>query len=60
MPPEIINLDSVKSQVSISRDVKGPTYPFKRDVFSFGMVCFELLTGNQPFPDESLKSVKRR
>ncbi|KAG0582750.1 hypothetical protein M758_3G084400 [Ceratodon purpureus] len=60
MPPEVINLDNLTSQVSISKDSM-PKYPFKRDVFSFGMVCYELLTGNEPFSDEpDLKNVKKK
>jgi hypothetical protein len=34
-------------------------YPFKVDVCSFGMVCFEILSGDVPFPTLTCKEVKR-
>jgi serine/threonine protein kinase len=34
-------------------------YPFKVDVYSFGMVCFEILFGDVPFPTSTPKEVKR-
>ena len=35
-------------------------HPFKVDVYSFGMVCYEILTGQVPFSSiSSLKEVKK-
>jgi serine/threonine protein kinase len=30
---------------------KEPTYTAKADVYSFGITCYEILTGNSPFDD---------
>jgi len=30
---------------------KEPTYTAKADVYSFGITCYEILTGNSPFND---------
>jgi serine/threonine protein kinase len=50
MAPEVIALDE-KSQGSTSSQ---PKYPAKCDVFSFAMLCYEILTGDVPFPCEIL------
>ena len=35
-------------------------YPFKCDIYSFGMVCYEVLTGHQPFYEtSSLAEIKK-
>jgi serine/threonine protein kinase len=34
-------------------------FPFKCDIYSFGMVCYEILTGHVPFPNLSPADVKR-
>ena len=34
--------------------------PFKTDVYSFGIVCFELLTGEEPFANSSQGGLYRR
>ncbi|KAK6158324.1 hypothetical protein DH2020_005638 [Rehmannia glutinosa] len=36
----------------------GPNYTEKADVYSFGMLCFELLTGKVPFEDGHLQGEK--
>lgn len=38
--------------------VSGRKYTEKADVYSFGMICFELLTGKVPFEDEHLHGDK--
>jgi hypothetical protein len=48
MAPEVINL-SVGGQ---GRALE-PRYPFKCDVYSFAMVCYEILTGYEPFYEET-------
>ena len=35
-------------------------YPFKVDVYSFAMVCFEILTGDMPFPNLTPNEVKKK
>ncbi|KAG0624570.1 hypothetical protein M758_3G257500 [Ceratodon purpureus] len=34
-------------------------YPFKCDIYSFAMVCFEILTGDLPFQTSNLYDVKK-
>lgn len=47
MAPEIINLTGRKL-----RRVRGEKFlPFKCDVYSFAMLCYEVSTGNKPFPN---------
>lgn len=41
MAPEVINCRTGGNKVD---------NPFKSDVYSFAMVCYEILTGNTPFP----------
>ena len=47
MPPE-----TVKSKVG-GEEKMGKKAPKKSDVYSFAMVCYEILTGNMPFHDVS-------
>lgn len=47
MPPEIINtLGIAKGPLGNDNE---PNYPFKCDTYSFGMVCYEILSGYEPF-----------
>ena len=39
-------------QPELSTSSKRKHYPFKPDVYSFGMVCYEILCGKKPFSDE--------
>lgn len=62
MAPELINL---KPQLIACKDdnvLDGSAkyLPFRSDVFSFGMVCFEILTGDTPFADLTPNDVKNR
>ncbi|KAG0589488.1 hypothetical protein KC19_1G023700 [Ceratodon purpureus] len=59
MAPEIIRLDA-SYQESTSRNEEVPSYPKKGDVYSFGMVCYEILTGDEPFPNELARNVKKK
>ncbi|KAG0566994.1 hypothetical protein KC19_7G102500 [Ceratodon purpureus] len=66
MAPELIKLNGDEESSSMN-DVDEPIYPFKCDTYSFGMVCFEILTGDVPYSDvetrkemrESIKKGKR-
>ncbi|KAG0566068.1 hypothetical protein KC19_7G035900 [Ceratodon purpureus] len=61
MPPEIIKLTSDSREGGLSKHEKLPKYPFKCDSYSFGMVCYEILTGCIPFPNISnFSTIKRR
>ncbi|KAG0610867.1 hypothetical protein M758_7G098000 [Ceratodon purpureus] len=58
MPPEIIKLDT--SDTGSSTMTRTQKHPMKCDSYSFGMVCFEILTGDIPYPTvHDLKEVKK-
>jgi hypothetical protein len=50
MPPELIKVNK-KSQGSSSKNEGKPKYAKKNNVYSFAIVCYEILTGNLPFQD---------
>jgi hypothetical protein len=57
MPPEIINLEPSSQECAFngaSRKGEDPKFPFKGDIYSFAMVCYEILSGDKPFHDVSL------
>ena len=56
MAPEVINFESG----SLKSNLSGmPRYPHKCDVYSFAMVCYEILTGDIPFPNFFPSDVKK-
>ncbi|KAG0627217.1 hypothetical protein M758_2G183000 [Ceratodon purpureus] len=59
MAPEMIHLMNEDGHVESHREdlLK---YPFKVDVYSFGMVCLEILTGDMPFPSLTPREVKMK
>jgi len=61
MPPEVINFCNDDGQTSTSMLLEGPKYPKKFDVYSFGMVCYEILIRDLLFPQEtSLIKIKKK
>jgi hypothetical protein len=60
MAPELINLKPQPIACKDDNVVDGSAkyLPFQSDVFSFGMVCFEILTGDTPFADLTPNDVK--
>jgi serine/threonine protein kinase len=54
MAPEVIKSSKAESEVEVLDDESTMvTNPFKCDVYSFGMVCYEILTGDIPFSSTS-------
>jgi serine/threonine protein kinase len=58
MAPEMLKDRNEDDEVEVEgEEVK--SYPFKVDVYSFGMVCFEILSGDVPFSSSTPKEVRR-
>ena len=55
MAPELFQQDTEKVQISDETSLK---YHFKCDIYSFGMVCYEILTGEVPFSEVPLKKIR--
>jgi serine/threonine protein kinase len=54
MAPEVIKSCTAESQGEKSNgEAIEASYPFKRDIYSFAMVCYEILTGDMPFSSTS-------
>lgn len=49
MAPEIINLTPGQK---LHHEPGQKSLPVKCDMYSFAMLCYEILTGNKPFPNE--------
>jgi hypothetical protein len=59
MAPELFP-DSEDHNVGPSSSSESLKYHFKVDVYSFGMVCYEILTGCVPFFDFKLMDLRKR
>ncbi|KAG0566038.1 hypothetical protein KC19_7G033300 [Ceratodon purpureus] len=60
MAPEVISLVA-SNQRSHGGLIKLPKHNFKSDIYSFGMVCFEILSGEVPFQCEGTpRDVKKK
>ncbi len=59
MAPELFG-DSEEHNVGASSSSESLKYHFKVDVYSFGMVCYEILTGCVPFFNCKLMDLRKR
>ena len=60
MPPEVMQLTATGNGLILQSN-ELPKYPFKCDTYSFGMVCYEILTGHVPFANnDNTNDIKRR
>jgi serine/threonine protein kinase len=59
MAPELFNISKYLN-VGTSESNSPLKYPFKADIYSFGMVCHEILTGLVPFHDCNLTGLRER
>jgi hypothetical protein len=59
MAPELFR-DLEDHNVGPSSSSESLKYPFKVDVYSFGMVCYEILTGYVPFFNFNLMGLRKR
>jgi serine/threonine protein kinase len=60
MAPELMTLGPGEVRAKSSDHGRELRYPFKADVYSFGMVCYEILTGKVPFNTVTVpREVKR-
>ncbi|KAG0591830.1 hypothetical protein KC19_1G205400 [Ceratodon purpureus] len=61
MAPEVIQTRNKDGQINTPQCIDSLKYPFKIDLYSFAMVCCEILTGEVPFKDTgSPASVKAK
>ena len=59
MAPELYTASQSDHMNTSTSDVK-LRYPFKVDIYSFGMVCYEIFTGRTPFQEMSNTELRKR
>jgi serine/threonine protein kinase len=56
MAPEVFSIDSG----AVVPGLQLPAYPFKAEVYSFALVCYEILTGKRPFEGERMGELLKK
>jgi serine/threonine protein kinase len=56
MAPEVFSIDSG----AVVPGPQLPAYPFKADVYSFAILCYEILTRKRPFEGERMDGLRQR
>ena len=59
MAPELYTASQDDPMNTSTSDVK-LRYPFKIDIYSFGMLCYEILSGRMPFYDIKTSELRKR
>ncbi|KAG0585644.1 hypothetical protein KC19_2G027100 [Ceratodon purpureus] len=60
MAPELIKIVNCQGELDMPLGEDQLKYPFKSDIYSFAMLCYEIMTGDIPFSTLSPKEAKSK